>query len=65
MHVTDAVETKARSTPEYTSASAVGGVDVWKNYLVLGFPDIQIADLDTKEKKTLQNSVEVCSGLPC
>lgn len=44
---------------EYTSATAVGTVDVWKNYLVLGFPNIQVVDLDTNEKKTLQKASEV------
>jgi hypothetical protein len=53
VHVTDAVGTKTRSNPEYTSASAVGGVDIWKNYLVVGFPNIQVADLDTQERKQL------------
>ena len=55
----DDVDSKVHCNPEHTSATAVGRVDIWKNYLVLGFPNIQVVDLDTKEKKTLQNPTTV------
>jgi hypothetical protein len=42
---------------EHWSATAVGTVDVWKNYLVVGFPNIQVVNLDNrKEMITLENS---------
>lgn len=41
---------------EHWSATAVGTVDVWKNYLVVGFPNIQVVNLDNrKETTTLKN----------
>ena len=55
----DAVDAEVYPDVEHMSAAAVGTVDVWKNYLVVGFPNIQVVDLDTKEKKCLQNSIEV------
>lgn len=35
---------------EHTLSTAVGTVNVWKKYLAIGFPNIQIVDLDAKEK---------------
>ena len=41
---------------EHWSATAVGTVDVWKKYLVVGFPNIQVVNLDNrKETTTLKN----------
>ena len=41
---------------EHWSATAVGTVDVWKKYLVVGFSNIQIVNLDNrKETTTLKN----------
>ena len=51
------VSAKIRRDPEYASSTSVGTVDVWKNYLVIGFPNIQIIDLDTQERRELRISI--------
>lgn len=57
VHVVD-VSAKIRRDPEYASSTSVGTVDVWKNYLVIGFPNVQIIDLDTQERRELGISIE-------
>ena len=51
------VSAKIRRDPEYASSTSVGTVDVWKNYLVIGFPNVQIIDLDTQERRELRISI--------
>ena len=54
----DATDPEVCRDLEHLSAAAVGTVDVWKNYLVVGFPNICVVDLDNgKEKITLK----ICS----
>ena len=48
---------KIRRDPEYASSTSVGTVDIWKNYLVIGFPNVQIIDLDTQERRELRISI--------
>ena len=56
VHVVDV--SKIRRDPEYASATSVGTVDVWEKYLVIGFPNIQIIDLNTQERRALGISTE-------
>ena len=58
VHVVDVSESaKIRRDPEYASSTSVGTVDIWKNYLVIGFPNVQIIDLDTQERRELRISI--------
>lgn len=52
--MTEVDESNTHHNQECTSSSTVGTVDVWKNYLAIGFPNITVVDLDTKERKDLQ-----------
>ena len=41
----------------YTHIGTIGSIDVWKNYLALGLPDLKLVNLDNN--RTLHRPSEV------